>query len=37
MIRKVPLYGFVQLIDDGLQHSFVGSDVWSMKAGSEER
>lgn len=32
-----PLYGFVQLIDDGLQHRSVGGDVWPMETSSEER
>lgn len=36
MIWASPLYGFVQLIDDGLQHSFVGGDIWPMEASSEE-
>lgn len=35
-VRWSPLDGFVQLIDDSLQHSFVGRDVWPMKTGSEE-
>ena len=32
-----PLYGFVQLIDDGLKHSFVGGNIWPMETSSEER
>lgn len=35
-IRLAPLYGFVQLIDDGLKHSFVGGEIWPMKTGCEE-
>lgn len=37
VMKMLPLYGFIQLIDDGLQNSFVSGDVWSMKASSEER
>lgn len=34
--RSSPLYGFVQLIDDGLEHRFVSCDVGPMKTSGEE-
>lgn len=34
---SLPLYGFVQLIDDGLKYSLMGSDVRTVETGSEER
>lgn len=34
---SIPLYGFVQLIDDGLKNSLMGGDVGAVEAGSEER
>lgn len=36
-VRASPLYGFVQLIDDGLKHRFVGGEIWPMETSSEER